>query len=87
MIFEFVLGAAIVVLTPAALMVWLSSVTHGFPAMVLVASVMTVAVLILMAHAAIGVSLVDALHLLLVVSLIGAPILAISIAQLRRRTS
>ncbi len=84
MILEFVLGASIVVMTTAALMVWLSSVTQGLPAMLMVAGVMTVAVLVLMAHTAMGVSLVDALHLLLVVGLIGAPILAISIAQLRR---
>jgi hypothetical protein len=84
MIVEFVLGAAIVVMMTAALMVWLSSVTRGLPAMFMVAGVMTLAVLVLMAHAAMGVSLVDALHLLLVVGLIAAPVLAIAIAQLRR---
>jgi hypothetical protein len=86
MVVEFVLGAAIVILATAALMVWLSSMTRGLPAMIMVAGVMTLAVLVMMAHAAMGVGLVDALHLLLIVGLIAAPIIAISFAQWRRRT-
>jgi hypothetical protein len=58
--------------------------THGLPAMIMVAGVMTLAVLVMMAHAAMGVGLVDALHLLLIVGLIAAPIIAISFAQGRR---
>ncbi|MFP6707879.1 MAG: hypothetical protein VCE75_17980 [Alphaproteobacteria bacterium] len=86
MVVEFVLGAAIVILATAALMVWLSNMTRGLPAMMMVAGVMTLAVLVMMAHAAMGVGLVDALHLLLIVGLIAAPIIAISFAQWRRRT-
>ncbi|MFP6697668.1 MAG: hypothetical protein VCF08_12290 [Alphaproteobacteria bacterium] len=85
MVVEFVLGAAIVILATAALMVWLSNMTRGLPAMIMVAGVMTLAVLVMMAHAAMGVGLVDALHLLLIVGLIAAPIIAISFAQWRRR--
>ena len=85
MVVDFVLGAAIVILATAALMVWLSNMTHGLPAMIMVAGVMTLAVLVMMAHAAMGVGLVDALHLLLIVGLIAAPIIAISFAQWRRR--
>lgn len=84
MVVDFVLGAAIVILATAALMVWLSNMTHGLPAMIMVAGVMTLAVLVLMANAAMGVGLVDALHLLLIVGLIAAPIIAISFAQGRR---
>ena len=84
MVVEFVLGAAIVILATAALMVWLSNMTRGLPAMIMVAGVMTLAVLVMMAHAAMGVGLVDALHLLLIVGLIAAPIIAISFAQWRR---
>ncbi len=84
MVVEFVLGAAIVILTTAALMVWLSNTTSGLPAMIMAAGVMTLAVLVLMAHAAMGVALVDALHLLLVIGLIAAPIIAIAYAQWRR---
>ena len=84
MVIEFVLGAAIVILATAALMVWLSSMTRGLPAMIMVAGVMTLAVLVLMAHTAMGVSLVEALHLLLVIALIAAPVIAIALAQLRR---
>ncbi len=84
MVVDFVLGAAIVILATAALMVWLSNMTHGLPAMIMVAGVMTLAVLVMMAHAAMGVGLVDALHLLLIVGLIAAPIIAISFAQGRR---
>ena len=86
MVVEFVLGAAIVILATAALMVWLSNMTRGLPAMMMVAGVMTLAVLVMMAHAAMGVGLVDALHLLLIVGLIAAPIIAVSFAQWRRRT-
>ena len=86
MVVEFVLGAAIVILATAALMVWLSNMTRGLPAMIMVAGVMTLAVVVMMAHAAMGVGLVDALHLLLIVGLIAAPIIAISFAQWRRRT-
>ena len=86
MVVEFVLGAAIVILATAALMVWLSNMTRGLPAMMMVAGVMTLAVLVMMGHAAMGVGLVDALHLLLIVGLIAAPIIAISFAQWRRRT-
>jgi len=85
MVVEFVLGAAIVILATAALMVWLSNMTRGLPAMIMVAGVMTLTVLVMMAHAAMGVGLVDALHLLLIVGLIAAPIIAISFAQWRRR--
>ena len=84
MVVDFVLGAAIVILATAALMVWLSNMTHGLPAMIMVSGVMTLAVLVMMAHAAMGVGLVDALHLLLIVGLIAAPIIAISFAQGRR---
>ncbi|MBT5193179.1 MAG: hypothetical protein HOK30_14890 [Rhodospirillaceae bacterium] len=84
MVIEFVLGAAIVILATAALMVWLSNMTRGLPAMIMVAGVMTLAVLVLMAHTAMGVSLVEALHLLLVIALIAAPVIAIALAQLRR---
>ena len=48
------------------------------------AGVMTLALLVLMAHAAMGVDLVDALHLLLIVGLIAAPIIAIVFVQWRR---
>ncbi|MBT4488846.1 MAG: hypothetical protein HOC72_14980 [Rhodospirillaceae bacterium] len=84
MVIEFVLGAAIVILATAALMVWLSNMTRGLPAMIMVAGVMTLAVLVLMAHTAMGVSLVEALHLLLGIALIAAPVIAIALAQLRR---
>ena len=58
MVVEFVLGAAIVILATVALMVWLSNMTRGLPAMIMVAGVMTLAVLVLMANAAMGVGLV-----------------------------
>lgn len=84
MVVEFVLGAAIVILATAGLMVWLSNMTRGLPAMMMIAGVMTLAVLVLMANAAMGVGLVDALHLLLIVGLIAAPVIAITLAQSRR---
>ena len=84
MVVEFVLGAAIVILATAGLMVWLSNMTRGLPAMMMIAGVMTLAVLVLMANAAMGVGLVDALHLLLIVGLIAAPVIAINLAQSRR---
>ena len=84
MVIEFVLGAALVIMSTAALIIWLASVTCGLPAILAVGGVMTIAVLILMAHAAMGVALMDALHLLLVIGLLVAPIIAISFAAWRR---
>ena len=84
MVIEFILGAAIIVLSMAALIVWLSDMSRGTSAIVMAAGVMTMALLVLMAHAAMGVDLVDALHLLLIVGLIAAPVVAIVFVQWRR---
>ena len=84
MVIEFILGAAIIILSMAALIVWLSDVSRGTSAVVMAAGVMTLALLVLMAHAAMGVHLVDALHLLLIVGLIAAPVIAIVFVQWRR---
>ena len=84
MVIEFILGGAIIVLSMAALIVWLSDMSRGTSAIVMAASVMTIALLVLMAHAAMGVDLVDALHLLLIVGLIAAPVIAIVFVQWRR---
>ena len=84
MVIEFILGAAIIILSMAALIVWLSDMSRGTSAIVMVAGVMTLALLVLMAHAAMGVDLVDALHLLLIVGLIAAPVIAIVFVQWRR---
>ena len=84
MVVEFVLGAAIIILSAAALMVWLSDMSSGMIAIIVAGGVMTVVLLVLIAHAAMGVGLVDALHLLLVLSLIAAPIIAVAFAQWRR---
>ena len=84
MVIEFVLGAALVIMSTAALIIWLASVTRGLVAILAVGGVMTIALLVLMARAAMGVDLLDALHLLLVVGLLVAPILAIAFADWRR---
>ena len=84
MVIEFVLGAALVIMTTAALIYWLASVTRGLTATLAVGGVMTLALLVLMAHTAMGVALMDALHLLLVVGLLVAPIIAIAFADWRR---
>ena len=84
MVNEFILGGAIIVLSMAALIVWLSDMSRGTSAIVMAASVMTIALLVLMAHAAMGVDLVDALHLILIVGLIAAPVIAIVFVQWRR---
>ena len=84
MVIEFILGGAIIVLSMAALIVWLSDMSRGTSAIVMAVGVMTLALLVLMAHAAMGVDLVDALHLLLIVGLIAAPVVAIVFVQWRR---
>ena len=84
MIVEFVLGAALVIMTTAALIMWLSSITTGLTAMLSVAVVMTVAVLVLKAQAAMGVPILDSLHVGLVISLLVAPIIAIAFADWRK---
>ncbi len=84
MVFEFVLGAALVIMTTAALIIWLASVTKGLQATLAVGGVMTLALLVLMAHTAMGVTLTEALHLLLVVGLLIAPVIAIAFADWRR---
>jgi hypothetical protein len=83
-IVEFVLGAALVIMTTAALIMWLSSITTGLTAMLSVAVVMTVAVLVLKAQAAMGVPILDSLHVVLVISLLVAPIIAIAFADWRK---
>ena len=55
MVIEFILGAAIIILSMAALIVWLSDVSRGTSAIVMAAGVMTLALLVLMAHAAMDV--------------------------------
>jgi len=84
MIVEFILGAALVIMTTAALIIWLSSITTGLTAMLSVGVVMTVALLVLMAQTAIGVPILDSLHVVLVISLLVAPIIAIAFADWRR---
>jgi hypothetical protein len=84
MVFEFVLGAALVIMTTAALIIWLASVTKGLQATLAVGAVMTLALLVLMAHTAMGVTLTEALHLLLIVGLLIAPVIAIAFADWRR---
>ncbi|MDP6688350.1 MAG: hypothetical protein QF384_02525 [Alphaproteobacteria bacterium] len=84
MVIEFVLGAALVIMTTSALIYWLASVTKGLQATLAVGGVMTMALLVLMAHTAMGVTLTEALHLLLVVGLLVAPIIAIAFADWRR---
>jgi len=84
MVIEFILGASIILLSMSALIVWLSDMSRGTSAIVMAAGVMTLALLVLMAHAAMGVDLVDALHLLLIVGLIAAPVVAIVFVQWRR---
>ena len=84
MVIEFILGAAIIILSMAALIVWLSDMSRGTSAIVLAAGVTTLALLVLVAHAAMGVDIVDALHLLLLVGLIAAPVIAIVFVQWRR---
>ena len=84
MVIEFILGAALVVMTTTALIIWLASVTEGMRAILAVGGVMTLALLVLMAHTTMGVALMDALHLLLVVGLLVVPIIAIAFADWRR---
>ena len=84
MVIEFILGAALVLMTTAALIIWLASVTEGMRAILAVGGVMTLALLVLMAHTTMGVALMDALHLLLVVGLLVVPIIAIAFADWRR---
>ena len=84
MVVEFVLGAALVIMSTAALIIWLASVTRGLQATLVVGAVLTVAVLFLMAHEAMGVTLLECLQFSLVVGLVVAPIIAISFADWRR---
>ncbi|MDA1099179.1 MAG: hypothetical protein O2967_09380 [Proteobacteria bacterium] len=84
MVIKFVLGAALVIMSTAALIIWVASVTRGLQAILLVGGVMTVAVLFLMAHAAMGVTLLECLQFSLVVGLLVIPIIAMSFADWRR---
>ncbi len=84
MVVEFVLGAALVIMSTAALIIWLASITRGLQATLAVGGVMTIAVLFLMAHAAMGVTLLECLQFGLVIALLVAPIIAISFADWRR---
>ena len=84
MVIEFVLGAALVVMSTAALIIWVASVTRGLQATLAVGGVMTIAVLFLIAHTAMGVTLLECLQFGLVVGLLIVPIIAISFADWRR---
>ena len=84
MVIEFVLGAALVVMSTAALIIWVASVTRGLQATLAVGGVMTIAVLFLMAHTAMRVTLLECLQFGLVVGLLIVPIIAISFADWRR---
>ena len=84
MVFELILGAAIIVMSAAALVVWLSDMSSSATSIIVAIGVTTVAFLVLIAHAIMDLSLVDTLHLLLVLGLITAPVIAIAFAQWRR---
>ena len=84
MVFEIILGAAIIIMSAAALVVWLSDMSSGVTSIIVAVGVITVAFLALIAHAVMDLALVDILHLLLVLGLITAPVIAIVFAQRRR---
>ena len=84
MVVELILGAAIIIMSAAALVVWLSDMASGVTVIIVAAGVITVALLVLIAHAVMGLGLVDTLHLLLVLGLITVPVIAIAFAQWRR---
>ena len=84
MVFELIFGAAIIIMSVAALVVWLSDMSNGVTSIIVAVGVTTVALLVLIAHAVIDLGLLDTLHLLLVLGLITAPVIAISFAQWRR---
>jgi len=84
MVIEFVLGAALVIMSTVALIIWVASVTRGLRATLAVGGVMTVAVLFLLARAATGVTLLECLQFSLVIGLLVVPIIAISFADWRR---
>ena len=84
MVVELILGAAIIIMSAAALVVWLSDMASGVTVIIVAVGVITVALLVLIAHAVMDLGLVDTLHLLLVLGLITAPVIAITFAQWRR---
>ena len=84
MVIEFILGAALVIMSTVALIIWVASVTRGLRATLAVGGVMTIAVLFLLAHAATGVTLLECLQFSLVIGLLVVPIIAISFADWRR---
>jgi len=84
MVVEFILGAAIIIMSAAALVVWLSDMSSGVTSIIVAAGVITVALLVLIAHAIMDLGLVDILHFLLVLGLITAPVIAIAFTQWRR---
>ena len=84
MVVELILGAAIIIMSAAALVVWLSDMSSGVTSIIVAVGVITVALLVLIAHAVMDLGLVDTLHLLLVLGLITAPVIAIAFAQRRR---
>ena len=84
MVIEFILGAALVIMSTVAPIIWVASVTRGLRATLAVGGVMTIAVLFLLAHAATGVTLLECLQFSLVIRLLVVPIIAISFADWRR---
>ena len=84
MVVELILGAAIIIMSAAALVVWLSDMSSGVTIIIVAVGVITIALLVLLGHAVMDLGLVDTLHLLLVLALITAPVIAIAFAQLRR---
>ena len=84
MVVELIHGAAIIIMSAAALVVWLSDMASGVTVIIVAVGVITVALLVLIAHAVMDLGLVDTLHLLLVLGLITAPVVAIAFAQWRR---
>ena len=84
MVVELILGAAIIIMSAAALVVWLSDMSSSVTFIIVAVGVTTVALLILTAHAITDLGLVDILHFLLVLGLITAPVIAIAFAQWRR---
>jgi hypothetical protein len=84
MVIEFVLGAALVIMSTVALIIWVASVTRRLRVTLAVGGVMTIAVLFLLAHAATGVTLLECLQFSLVIGLLVVPIIAISFADWRR---
>ncbi|MDP6345519.1 MAG: hypothetical protein QF578_21185 [Alphaproteobacteria bacterium] len=81
---DFVLGGVLIIAVVAALVVWLQTATRGNHAVIGLGAVIAIGLLVLVAREAYGITVVDAMRVLLMVALVVAPIIALSVVHRRR---